>query len=234
MEHIFRTTARDLSVDRGLRMYMASVYRYMSMGLGLTGAVAFFVSTSPALMQTLLSGPLSLVFLFGPIGIALSMGVGFYRMRASTVQMLFWTYAVLMGVSLSTMFLMFTFESIARVFFISASTFGAMSLYGHSTQKDLSSWGSFLMMGMMGLLLASLVNIFMGSSGFQWVLSLGAVVLFTCLTAYDTQNIKQTYYRVGASGEMSAKFAVFGAMQLYLDFINIFIHLMHILGDRRS
>lgn len=219
-----------LAYSEGLRTYMLNVYNYMAMGLGLTGGVALLVVSSPALLQAIM--PMMWLFILAPFGLVLFLSFRINALQYSTAQILFWLYAGLNGVAFSTIFLAYTYESIARVFFITAGMFAAMSLYGYTTRKDLTSWGSFLFMGLIGLILASIINIFWTSSSLQFLISIGGVIIFTGLTAYDTQAIKEGY-REGSSAEVAGKRAIFGALQLYLDFINIFLNLLRLMGDRR-
>jgi FtsH-binding integral membrane protein len=235
MRRSIHTSAAQTSagfVHQGLRAYLQYVYAYMGMGLGLTGLVAFLVSSSPDLYVPLVQSPLKWVFLLAPVGIAMYFGFAIQNMRLQTAQLLFWLYAGLMGVSLSTIFLMYTGESVTRIFLVTACTFGSMSLYGYTTQKDLSSWGSFFFMGLVGVILASVVNLFFQSSALQFALSVMTVLVFTGLTAYDTQAIRNAYDETLPT-EAQGKMAIFGALQLYLDFINIFIALMRLFGERR-
>lgn len=224
--------AQGQDIDQGLRSYMLKVYNYMGLGLGLTGTVAFLVLSSPVLFSALVGSPLIWLFMFAPLGIVLYLSFAINRMSASTAQLMFWLYSGMMGVSIASICVLFTGESIARVFFITACTFGGMSLYGYTTQRDLSAFGSFLFMGLVGIILASFVNLFLQSSGFQFVVSIITVLVFTGLTAYDTQLIRDTYEE-GLSEESYGKTAVMGALRLYLDFINIFITLLQLLGDRK-
>lgn len=221
---------RALVYSEGLRVYMLSVYNYMALGLGLTGSVALLVVSSPALLHMIM--PMMLLFIFAPLALVLFISFRLNAIKYTTAQTLFWLYAALNGVAFSTIFLAYTSESIARVFFITAGMFAAMSLYGYTTRKDLTAWGSFLFMGLMGLILASLVNFFWASNMLQFMVSVGGVVIFTGLTAYDTQSIKEGYME-GSSTEIAGKRAIFGALRLYLDFINIFLSLLRIMGDRR-
>lgn len=219
-------------IDAGLRRYMTAVYNHMGVGLAITGFVAYLTSQSTDIMNLLIHSPMRWVVLLAPIAIPFILSSRLSSMRASTAQLLFWIYAGLIGLSMSFFFLVFTGESLARVFFITASMFGAMSLYGYTTQRDLSGFGSFLMMGLLGLIIASVVNMFMQSSVIHFMVSAAGVLVFTGLTAYDVQAIK-TFYHSGDAAEDQEKKAIFGALRLYLDFINLFIHLMHFLGDRR-
>jgi len=205
----------------------------MTIGLGLTGLTAYLVSSSPELMATLFQSPLVWVVMLAPLGFVLLLSFGIHKMSAATAQTVFWIYSIVMGLSLSTIFLTYTATSIARVFFITSGTFAAMSLFGYTTKKDLSGMGSFLFMGLIGIVLASVVNIFMASSALSFGISVLGVLIFTGLTAYDTQSIKKSYYHHGGEGEVGHKSAIMGALRLYLDFINLFIMLLRLIGDRR-
>jgi FtsH-binding integral membrane protein len=243
------TTARpraDASVDEGLRSYMLSVYNYMASGVLLTGIVAAIVAASPALAQLFyrfamapngqqyIAGYTGLgwVALLAPLGVVFFLSFGQHRMSAKTAQLTFWGFAALMGLSLSSIFFLYTGASLARVFFITAASFGALSLWGYTTKKDLTGMGTFLFMGLVGIIIASLVNLFMQSSALYFIVSVAGVLIFAGLTAYDTQKIKEGYYMVDA-GEGRAKMAVMGALRLYLDFINLFLMLLRLFGDRR-
>ncbi len=224
--------AGQAGIDLGLRAHMVRVFMYMAVGLGLTGLVAFYAASSPSLMMAIFASPLKWVVMLAPIGMVFFLSARIGSMSFSTAQMVFWIYAGMMGLSLSSIFLVFTGESIARLFFITASVFGAMSLYGYTTRKDLTSMGSFLMMGVLGLVVASLVNLFLQSSAMQMMISTIGVLVFTGLTAYDTQQIKESYFEADTA-DISGKKAIIGALQLYLDFINLFISLLQLFGDRR-
>ena len=219
-------------IDEGLRSFMLKVYNYMGLGLALTGAVAFFVSTSPALMQAIFGTPLQWLVMLSPFAFILVLSFGINRLRPATAQLLFWAFAGVMGLSLASIFKVYTGASVARVFFITASVFGAMSLYGYTTKKSLASWGSFLFMGLIGIVIAMVVNIFLASSALHFIISVVGVLVFTGLTAYDTQQIKHQYYE-GDTAVIAEKKAIMGALRLYLDFINLFIMLMHLLGQNR-
>lgn len=230
--------ASDVSVnsvarDQGLRDYMISIYKYMALALCLTGGIAFLVASTPALLNLVFGSGLQWLFILAPLGVVMYMSFAFNSMSVQKAKGWFWFYSALMGVSLSSLFLIYTGESIARVFFITASVFGSMSLYGYTTKKDLTNFGSFLMMGLLGIIIASLVNMFMHSNMIQFVVSILGLFIFIGLTAYDTQKLKDMFYQVGGSGEAADKVAVFGALNLYLDFINIFIYLMQFLGNRK-
>jgi len=225
-------TAGVAEIDEGLRAFMLKVYNYMGLGLALTGAVAFFTSSSHALMQAIFGSPLQWLVMLSPFAFILVLSFGINRLRPATAQLLFWAFAGVMGLSLSSIFIVYTGTSIARVFFITASVFGAMSLYGYTTKKSLASWGSFLFMGLIGVVIAMVVNMFLASSALHFIISVAGVLVFTGLTAYDTQQIKQEYY-AGDGAVVVEKKAIMGALRLYLDFINLFIMLMHLLGQNR-
>jgi uncharacterized protein len=229
------STGARVGIDVGLRDYMLRVYNYMASGLALTGIVAYIAATGGAdsFIAHIYRTPVMWLVVLAPLGLVMLLSFGIQRMQASTAQMVFWLYAGLMGLSLSTIFLVYTGTSIARVFFITAGTFAAMSLYGYTTRRDLSQFGSFLFMGLIGIIIASLVNMFLASAAMQFAISVIGVIVFTGLTAYDTQSIKEMYYE-GDGSEIAGKKAVMGALRLYLDFINLFMMLMQLLGTRRD
>jgi uncharacterized protein len=224
------------AVDEGLRSYMLSVYNYMGLGLAITGLVAFVVASTPALYVPIFTTPLKWVVILAPLGFVFFLGARIQAMSTSAAQITFWLFAAVMGISLASIFLVFTGESIARVFFITAATFGAVSLYGYTTKRDLSGMGSFLFMGLIGIVIASLVNIFLASSALQFAISVIGVLVFTGLTAYDTQRLKNEY--VGsfqyAGTDIAAKGAIMGALSLYLNFINLFMMLLQLFGTQRD
>ena len=222
----------EVDIDVGLRDYMLRIYNYMASGLALTGIVAYVFAQS-GLYIALARTPLIWLVMLAPLGLVMWLSFGINRMQAATAQALFWVYAALMGVSLASVFLVFTGESVARVFFITAGTFGAMSLYGYTTQRDLSQWGSFLFMGLIGIIIASLVNIFLASSALQFAISVIGVIVFVGLTAYDTQQIKEMYFE-NDDAQTAGKKAIMGALRLYLDFINLFMMLLQLFGSRRD
>jgi uncharacterized protein len=236
---------RAVAIDAGLRAHMIRVYNYMAAGVALTGVLAWLtfqmavvtdaagriVSLTP-LGQTIYSGPAVIVMMLATIGLVFFISFRINRLQASTALGLFMLYAALLGVALSSIFLAYTGASITRVFFVSAATFGAMSLYGYTTKRDLTQIGSFLMMGLLGLIVASLVNVFLKSSGLDWALSVIGVLIFVGLTAYDTQKIKE-FYDVNDDGTIAGRKAVMGALSLYLDFINLFLMMLRLFGDRR-
>ena len=222
----------EVDIDVGLRDYMLRIYNYMASGLALTGIVAYVFAQS-GLYVAIARTPLIWLVMLAPLGLVMWLSYGINRMQASTAQALFWVYAGVMGLSLASVFLVFTGESIARVFFITAGTFGAMSLYGYTTQRDLSQWGSFLFMGLIGIIIASLVNIFLASSALQFAISVIGVIVFVGLTAYDTQQIKEMYFE-NDDAQTAGKKAIMGALRLYLDFINLFMMLLQLFGSRRD
>ena len=227
-----RASAADQAqIDEGLRAYMLKVYNYMGSALLLSGIVAYAVAHTPALMQAIFGTPLMWVVMLAPLGMVFFLSARIEKMSFTTAQTTFWIFAALMGASLASIFVIYTQTSIVRVFMITAVTFGAMSLWGYTTKRDLSGMGSFLMMGLIGIIVASLVNLFIQSSMMHWVISVIGVLVFTGLTAYDTQKIKEMYL-VSDGQVVMGKKAIMGALKLYLDFINLFIMLLHLFGNR--
>jgi len=236
--------AERAAIDVGLRAYMLRVYNYMAAGVALTGVVAWLIfnaavqtSASGQLVltsfgQTIYGGPVMIVLFLGTLGIVFFLSFRINRLQTGTALALFMLYAGLLGVMLSSIFLTYTHGSIARTFFISAASFGALSLYGYTTQRDLSPIGSFLVMGLFGLILAMIVNMFLKSTGLDFAISAIGVLIFAGLTAWDTQRIKEMY-SVSDDGTVAGRKAVMGALTLYLDFINLFLFLLRFLGDRR-
>jgi uncharacterized protein len=233
----------EVAIDAGLRAYMIRVYNYMAAGVALTGLVAWLtfsaavVQTSAGLQltafgQAVFQGPLMWVLILAPLGLVFAISFGINRLQPGTALMLFFIYAGSLGLSLASIGLVYTHESIARVFFISAASFGALSLYGYTTRRDLTGIGSFMFMGLIGIIIASLVNIFLKSSGLDWAISVIGVLVFAGLTAYDTQSIKEMYSPMD-DGTVGGRKAVMGALRLYLDFINLFLMLLRLFGDRR-
>jgi uncharacterized protein len=236
---------RAAAVDAGLRAYMLRVYNYMAAAVALTGVVAYATFNAAVVTdasgkitaltpfgQTIYGGPLSIVLLLGTLGLVFFISFRINRLQYTTAMTLFMIYAALLGVTLSSIFLQYTGASIRRVFFISAASFGALSLYGYTTQRDLSAMGSFMIMGLFGIIIASLVNIFLKSSGLDWAISIIGIGVFAGLTAWDTQRIKEMYDSMDDDGTMGRK-AIMGALSLYLDFINLFLMLLRVVGDRR-
>jgi FtsH-binding integral membrane protein len=222
----------QVDIDVGLRDYMLRIYNYMASGLALTGIVAYVFAQSGYYAQVAHT-PLIWLIMLAPLGLVMWLSYGIGRMQASTAQTLFWAYSGLMGLSLASVFLVFTGESIARVFFITAGTFAAMSLYGYTTQRDLTQVGSFLQMGLFGIIIAMVANFFIGSTALQFAISVIGVIVFVGLTAYDTQKIKEMYVAYD-DGQVAGKKAVMGALSLHLDFINLFLFLMQLVGVRRD
>lgn len=220
-------------IDEGLRQHMLGVYNYMGLGLVMTGVVAFLVANTPALYMPIFGTPLKWIVMLAPLAFIFILSWRLERLSLAATQTLYWTFCGVMGLSLASVFLVFTGVSIARAFFIAAAMFGAMSLYGYTTKADLSRWGSFLLMGLIGVIIASLVNLFIASSALQFAVSVIGILVFTGLTAYDTQRIKETYAEhYGA--ETNGKLAVMGALSLYLNFINLFQLLLHFVGQQEE
>lgn len=227
------TGAREAAFDAGLRSYMLSVYNYMASGVLLTGIVAMLFANS-AMAPALLGNPiLRFVLMLAPLGVVMALSFGINRMSDTTAKALFWGYAVLMGLSLSSILLIYTGTSVAQAFFAAAGGFAALSLIGYTTKKDLSAFGSFLIMGVFGLLVAMLINMFVHSSAMELLISAVGVLLFAGLTAYDTQRIKSGYFAVRGTA-FAGKSAIMGALQLYLDFINMFLFLLRFMGNSRN
>ena len=226
------------AVDAGLRSYMLSVYNYMASGVLLTAIVATAMVYTGAVFslfnpRTGGATPLAWLVMLAPLGIVFWLSFGINRMRAATAKGLFWAYAGLLGASLSTVLIVYTASSVAQAFFATAAGFASLSLWGYTTKRDLTGWGSFLLVGLVGLVVAMLINAFWPSGPMGLAISIIGVLIFAGLTAYDTQKIKSMYFVVGGSGEVSQKTAIMGALQLYLDFINMFLFLLRLFGDRR-
>jgi FtsH-binding integral membrane protein len=233
------------AVDEGLRAYMIRVYNYMIVGVGLTGVVAWFTFQAAvvaradgtilqltAFGRAMFAGPTIIFLMLGTLGLVMFISFRIHHLRPATALTLFMAYAALLGLTLSSIFLVYTGASITRVFFISAASFGALSLYGYTTQRDLSAFGLFLVMGIVGLIIAALVNMFLKSTELDFVISAVGVLIFAGMTAWDTQRIKQTY-SVADDGVVTSRKAIMGALRLYLDFINLFLFLLRLLGNRR-
>ncbi|MDR2268412.1 MAG: Bax inhibitor-1/YccA family protein [Holosporaceae bacterium] len=222
------------TMDEGLRRYVLSVFSYMSIGLFLTAIVAGLVASSPTLCSIIFFSRLTFfVIAFAPLGIAVYLGAKINDISAKNARTLFFVYSGLLGLSLSSLVLIYTTASLVYTFFVASSMFLSMALYGYATQKDLTGWGSFLFMGLIGIIIAGLVNIFLQHQIFDFVISAIGVIVFAGLTAYDMQNIKGIYMD-SDSAEVGSKKAVIGALNLYLDFINLFLHLLRFLGSRRN
>jgi len=238
-------TDRAVAYDQGLRAHMIRVYNYMAGGVALTGVVAWLTyqmavvtNATGAIVgytpfgQALFGSPLMWLIVLAPLGFVFFISFRIGHLQASTARLLFFIYAGLVGLSLATIFMAYTTSSITRVFFISAASFGALSLYGYTTQRSLDAIGSFLIMGLFGIIIASLVNIFLASSALQWTISVIGVVVFAGLTAWDTQKIKE-FYSPMDDGTAAGRKVVMGALSLYLDFLNLFLMLLRLMGDRR-
>jgi FtsH-binding integral membrane protein len=226
------TTLSKVQYDEGLRSFMLQVYNYMTFALALSGLVSLGISMSPALMAVIWGTALKWVVILAPLAMSIGFAFMIEKINSNTAKLFLFAFALAMGLSLSSIFAIYKMGSIIHVFFISAATFGAASLYGYTTKADLTKMGSFLIMGVIGLVIAGLVNLFLQSSMFAFVISCLAVLIFTGLTAYDTQQIKQMYDET--EGEEQKKAGVIGALMLYLNFINIFINLLQILGDKKE
>ena len=240
------STARTgVAVDEGLRAYMLRVYNYMAGGVFLTGIVAYLTSSAAITTgptgakvltefgQLIYVSPLKWVIMLAPLAFVFFISFRIYKMSVGGAQLAFWLFAAAMGLSLSSIFLVYTGQSITQVFFVTAAAFGGLSLYGYTTKKDLSGWGSFLIMGVIGIIIAGLVNLFLQSSALQFAISVIGVLVFAGLTAYDTQRIKDGYHEVMGDMTATSKAAIMGALNLYLDFINMFVMLLQLFGSRR-
>jgi hypothetical protein len=244
-----QTITRTAEIDVGLRAYMNKVYALMAFAMIITGLVAYVVGMDfkamvqgqpttlvpESMLASLFTPPLVYVVIFSPLAVVFGLSAMINRISAGTAQMVFWGFAALIGLSISSIFAVYTGYSIARTFFVTAIAFGGLSLYGYTTKKDISGWGAFLIMGVIGLIVASIVNIFLVSAAMQWAISVIGVLIFAGLTAYDTQKIKNTYLAMRSTPGGEAyleKGAVMGALNLYLDFLNMFMFLLHFLGNR--
>ena len=228
-----RTQATNVeAIDEGLRSHMISVYQYMMLGVAVTGLTAYFTAGMPAIYN-LVHGPLAIVFLLAPVAIVWLVFGNIQRMSAASAQAWFWFYSAMIGAWLSAIFHRYADADIVRVFFITSISFGSLSLYGYTTKRDLSAWGSFLFMGLVGILLALVVNYFMQSSALDFAVSVVGVLVFAGLTAYDTQRAKEIYF-AGDDSETAGKKAIIAALELYLDFINMFLFLLRLVGSSRD
>jgi uncharacterized protein len=244
------TRAEAAVVDEGLRAYMLRIYNYMVLGLAITGLAALgiymlSVTNDPALVvqkfrnigltsigYTLFFSPVKWVVILAPLALVFFLSFRIQHMRPAAAQLTFWIYAALVGVSLGSIFLIYTHTSIVRVFFITAASFGALSLWGYTTNRDLTGMGSFLIMGLFGIIIASLVNVFLGSTMMQFIISVVGVLVFAGLTAYDTQRLKSEYIYGAMDGDVMERSAIMGALSLYLDFLNLFTMLLQLMGTR--
>ncbi len=238
-------TRTGTAVDAGLRAHMLGVYNYMSAGIALTGIVSYLtyrmatvigadgqVLGLTSLGQTLYASPLAYVLMFAPLAFVLYLSARAHKMSVGAAQIAFWSFAAVMGISLSSIFIQFTGQSIVQVFFVTAAAFASLSIWGYTTKTDISAWGSFLIMGVVGLILAGITNLFLQSSALQFAISSIGLLVFAGLTAYDTQRIKDEYLVLQHDAAMLAKSAILGALSLYLDFINMFISMLHLFGSR--
>lgn len=228
-----RTEAQTHAYDAGLRDYMQKVYNNMGIALAITALVSFFISSTPVLINAIFGSPVKWVVMFAPLLFIFFMSAKMSKVSVAQATTYLWIFAGLMGLSLAPIFLVYTGASVARAFFISASLFGAMSLYGYTTKKDLTAMGSFLFMGIIGVIIASLVNLFLKSSAMDFALSVLSVIIFTGLTAYDVQRIKSVYFQFAGHADAISKAAIMGALTLYMDFINMFLAILKLFGDRR-
>ena len=244
-----QTITRTADVDAGLRAYMNQVYALMTGAMIITGVVSYAVGMDlkavmagepttllpAALVTAMFTSPIMYVIMFSPLIVVFGFSAMINRMSFSTAQMVFWAFAALIGLAIADIFAVFTGHSIARTFFVTAAAFGALSLYGYTTKRDISGWGSFLIMGVVGLIIAMIVNLFLASAALHWAVSILGVLIFAGLTAYDTQRIKNTYLELRGSAQGEAyleKGAVMGALSLYLNFLNMFLFLLQFLGSR--
>jgi len=219
--------------DQGLRSYMLGIYNYMASAVALSGIVALLVASTPALAAAIFGTPLKWVVMLAPIGFVMLMSFRFEKMSKPALMACFWVFAALMGASLASILLVFTGASVARAFFVAAAMFAGISIYGYTTKADLSKMGTFLIMGLIGVVIAGLVNIFLQSSMMQFIISVASVIVFTGLTALDTQRLKDTYCETYGK-EMQDKVAIMGALSLYLNFVNIFQALVSLIGDKNE
>jgi FtsH-binding integral membrane protein len=247
------TRAETAVIDEGLRAYMLRIYNYMVLGLAITGFAALgtylaSVTGDPSaaaarlpngimlssIGYALFVSPLKWAVILAPLGLVFFLGMRIQNMSTSAAHTTFWVFAALIGLSLGSIFLVYTHTSIVRVFFITAASFGALSLWGYTTQRDISAWGSFLIMGLVGIIIASLVNLFIASSALQFVVSVVGVLVFAGLTAWDTQRLKSEYVYGAMEGATLEKSAIMGALSLYLNFINLFTMLLQLFGQRQE
>ncbi|QYK40548.1 MAG: Bax inhibitor-1/YccA family protein [Paracoccaceae bacterium] len=228
------TGAQVAQIDEGLRAHMNKVYGLMSVGMLLTGGVAWAVGTNDAMLGAIFGTPLKWLVMFAPLIMVFAFGALINRLSVAAAQLFFYTYAAVMGLSISFIFAVYTGVSIAQTFLVTAIAFAGLSLYGYVTKRDLSGMGTFLMMGLIGIIVASIVNIFLGSSALHFAISVIGLLIFAGLTAYDTQSIKNEYIQHATYGDQEwlGKAAIMGALRLYLDFINMFMFLLQFLGNR--
>lgn len=228
------TQSKSQNYDLGLRTYMSSIYKYMSFALLITGLVSYFTANTPALLKLIFGTPLAFVIAFAPLIYVIYFSSKIWSMSPEKARNNLWIFSVIMGLSLTSIFLVYTSASIARTFFITSATFAGMSLYGYTTKKDLDGLGQFMMMGLIGIIIASIVNLFLRSPGMEFTISILGVVIFSALTAYDTQKLKRTYDYVGVNSDIKEKVAIIGALDLYMDFINLILMLLRFTGNRKN
>ncbi len=230
------TTHQGVEYDAGLRSYMLGIYNYMALALAVTGVAAlgtaYFAATNPSVAQALYGSPLRYVIMFAPLAFVMVLSFGIQKLRTATAQLLFWAFSAVMGVSMSWIFMVFTGSSIVQTFFVTAAAFGGLSIYGYTTKRNLSGMGSFMVMGLIGIIIASVVNIFLASPAMHFAISVLGVLIFAGLTAWDTQRLKNQYDIIAGNGEAMARATIMGALSLYLDFINMFMFLLQFLGNR--
>ena len=221
-------------IDEGLRAHMNKVYGLMSVAMVITGGVAYIVGTNEQLLMAIFGSQLKWVVMFAPLAVVFAFGAMIHRMSQATAQLVFWGFSALMGLSISYIFAVYTGISIAQTFLVTSIAFAGLSLYGYTTKKDISGWGAFLIMGLIGLIVASIVNIFLGSPALHFAISVIGVLIFAGLTAYDTQKLKVDYiqHAHAMDGEWLAKSAIIGALNLYLDFVTLFMFLLQFMGNR--
>lgn len=229
-------TQSSVEYDAGLRSYMLGIYNYMALALGVTGVAAlgtaYFAATNPAVANALYGSPLRYVIMFAPLAFVMVLSFGIHKLRTATAQLLFWAFSAVMGVSMSWIFMVFTGSSIVQTFFVTAAAFGGLSIYGYTTKRNLSGMGSFMVMGLIGIIIASIVNIFLASPAMHFAISVLGVLIFAGLTAWDTQRLKNQYDVIAGNSAAMARATIMGALSLYLDFINMFMFLLQFLGNR--
>ena len=226
--------AKHLAIDEGLKKHMSRTYSLMAIAMLITGGVAYIVGNNIAMLSVIFGSPLKWVVMFAPLAVVFGLSASINRLSAATAQLVFWLFSALMGLSISYIFAVYTGMSIAQTFLVTAIAFSGLSIWGYTTKKDISAWGSFLMMGVIGLIVASVVNIFMASPAIQFAVSSLGVLIFAGLTAYDTQRIKNDYIQMSRMGnaEWLAKSAIMGALSLYINFLNMFMFLLQFMGNR--
>ena len=223
-----------VAYDAGLRSFMLKVYNYMGLALLLSAGCAYFASQSEAFITAVMGNKLlSLALMFAPLAMVFFLSFRVHKMSLQAAQLTFWAYSAILGLSLFWIFAVYAQASITKAFFVTAATFGAVSLYGYTTKKDLTGIGHFMLMGLIGVIIASLVNIFLKSSALDFALSIISVIVFVGLIAYDNQKLKTIYYAVAGNADLAGKAAIMGALNLYMDFINLFLNILRIIGDRR-